>query len=356
MSFEVFPALASAQTGATHVVKRRSAGYHPSVWGDHFLTYASGSLTINERADEQRIEKLKMEVKRMLTDHADDFDKPYDNKLDLIDQIQRLGIGYQFAGEIDEVLEHIHIRHSKCDNGDNAYDDLRTAALRFRLLRQQAIFNKFKDSEGKFRESLVEDVRGLLSLYEASHLRVHGEDILEEALSFTVRHLKEAVQENDDLKLNPNLLAEVKHALEQCLRKELKLHRRELGEITRWWKDCLDVEKNLPFARDRITECYFWILGVYFEPDFSLARMMLTKATALTSILDDIYDVYGTPKELQLLTSAIDRWDVGAIDELPQYLQIFYKALLDTYGEFEKVLAEQGRTYRFFYAKEAVSL
>lgn len=33
-------------------------------------------------------------------------------------------------------------------------------------------------------------MHGLLSLYEAAHLRVHGEDILEEALAFTTSHLE----------------------------------------------------------------------------------------------------------------------------------------------------------------------
>ncbi|XP_031383637.1 (-)-germacrene D synthase-like [Punica granatum] len=383
--------LTSAQTGATHVVGRRSAGFHPSVWGDYFLNYTSGSMITDVRAEQHR-EKLKMEVKRMLTDADDDFDKSSDNKLYLIDQIQRLGIGYQFGREIAEVLEQIHSWYSNRDHADYA-DDLCTAARMFRLLRQQGfriscdIFDKFKDSNGEFSESLVKDVRGLLSLYEASHFRVNGEDILEEALSFTIHHLRSAV-EIDDPKLNRNLVTEVKHALKRSLRKGLvrldawhyiklyeedashsevllelakldfnclqKFHQKELSEITRWWKDCLDVERNFPYIRDRVTENYFWILGVYFEPEFSLPRMMLAKVISLLSIMDDTYDVFGTPKELQLFTDAIDRWDIGAIDELPQYMQIFYKALLDTYEEFEKTLAKQGRTYRLFYAKEAM--
>lgn len=52
------------------------------------------------------------------------------------------------------------------------------------------MFNKFKDGLGIFNEDLSKDVEGLLSLYEAAHLRVHGEDILEEALAFTTSHLE----------------------------------------------------------------------------------------------------------------------------------------------------------------------
>uniref|UniRef100_A0A2N9H4T4 Terpene synthase metal-binding domain-containing protein n=1 Tax=Fagus sylvatica TaxID=28930 RepID=A0A2N9H4T4_FAGSY len=44
-----------------------------------------------------------------------------------------------------------------------------------------------------------------------------------------------------------------------------------------------------------------------------LARRMLTKVIAMTSAIDDIYDVYGTPKELELFNQAIERWDISAI-------------------------------------------
>jgi (-)-germacrene D synthase len=76
--------------------------------------------------------------------------------------------------------------------------------------------------------------------------------------------------------------------------------------IYRWWKD-LDFPRKLPFIRDRVVECYFWSLGVYFEPEYVLARRILTKVIAMTSIIDDIYDVYGTLEELELFSQAIER-------------------------------------------------
>jgi hypothetical protein len=79
-----------------------------------------------------------------------------------------------------------------------------------------------------------------------------------------------------------------------------------LNCICRWWKD-LNFTRELPFIRDRVIECYFWILGVYFEPEYLLARRILTKVIAMTSVIDDIYDVYGTPEELELFTQAIER-------------------------------------------------
>lgn len=76
----------------------------------------------------------------------------------------------------------------------------------------------------------------------------------------------------------------------------------------RWWKE-LDFANKLPFARDRVVECYFWILGVYFEPQYALARKIMTKVIAMTSVIDDIYDVYGTHEELVLFTEAAERFE-----------------------------------------------
>lgn len=78
-------------------------------------------------------------------------------------------------------------------------------------------FNKFKDDEGNFKMSLTSDVKGLLELYEASQLRVHGEDILEEALAFTTTHLEFAKTTSLE---NP-LSALVSHARKRPIHKAL---------------------------------------------------------------------------------------------------------------------------------------
>jgi len=74
----------------------------------------------------------------------------------------------------------------------------------------------------------------------------------------------------------------------------------------RWWKD-LDVERKFPFARDRLVEMYLWISGGYFEPEHKATREILTKVFSIVTIIDDIYDVYGTLEELELFTEAIER-------------------------------------------------
>ncbi|XP_022753968.1 (-)-germacrene D synthase-like [Durio zibethinus] len=373
-------ALAPSQSSKTDN-NRRSALFHPNVWGDYFLSYASNFEETEYRIEHQ---KLKEEVRQMLLAVSD---KPIITKLDLIDSVQRSGVHYHFEREIDEMLQQMKTIDSNCCDQDK-HDSLYSISLRFRLLRQHGyriscdMFEKFKDGQGNFKESLTCDVRGMLSLYEATHLRIHGEDILEEALAFTTTHLHSMAA------TSPSPLSEqISHALRQPLHKNLprleakryvssyqedslhnevllrfakldfnilqQQHRKELRDITWWWKD-LDVSSKLSFARDRITECYFWVLGVYFEPEYFLGRKILTKVMAMTSILDDIYDVHGTIEELELLTEAIEIWDISATKHLPKYLKVFYEALLDVFNEIKENMLDEGKLYRIDYAKEGV--
>lgn len=76
--------------------------------------------------------------------------------------------------------------------------------------------NKFKDKEGNFNKGLSSDVEGLLSLYEAAFYGIHGEDILDEAISFTKAHLSSLITH-----LDGPLGAQVGHALQLPLRKRI---------------------------------------------------------------------------------------------------------------------------------------
>lgn len=48
------------------------------------------------------------------------------------------------------------------------------------------------------------------------------------------------------------------------------------------------------------------------------------------------------------------RFDISHINQLPDYMQICYKILLDTFEEFEEEMSKQGRLYNVDYLKEAV--
>jgi (-)-germacrene D synthase len=48
-------------------------------------------------------------------------------------------------------------------------------------------------------------------------------------------------------------------------------------------------------------------LAVYFEPQYSAGRIFLAKLVMIMTVVDDIYDAYGTIDELELFTNAIER-------------------------------------------------
>ena len=69
------------------------------------------------------------------------------------------------------------------------------------------------DEEGNFKESLISDLPGLLALYEAAHLMVHGEDILDEALAFTTAHLRSMLSDDSDNPLKEQIIRTLKRPI-----------------------------------------------------------------------------------------------------------------------------------------------
>ncbi|XP_006358819.1 germacrene C synthase-like [Solanum tuberosum] len=360
--------------------KRPLANFHSTVWGNYFLSYTPQltEISVDEKIE---LEELKEKVKKMLIEIPNNCTQ----KLVLIDTIQRLGVAYHFKNEIKTSLQNIFDESEQSKNEDD--DDLYIVALRFRLVRQQRhymsadVFKKFTDHDGKFKKNLTKDVQGLVSLYEATHLRVHDEEILEEALTFTITHLESMVP-----KLSNSLKAHVREALSQPIYTNLprllarkyigmyekielcndlllkfakldfnnlqKLYQGELGELTRWWKN-LDFAKKFPYARDRMVECYFWVAGVYIEPQHGRARKMMTKLLTTYVIIDDTYDAYATYDELVAFTNAIVRCDdISAINSVSPNLRPVYRALLDRYDEIEEELTKEDKLECIYYAKQ----
>nr|XP_009762844.1 PREDICTED: probable 5-epi-aristolochene synthase 4 [Nicotiana sylvestris] len=79
---------------------------------------------------------------------------------------------------------------------------------------------------------------------------------------------------------------------------------------------------------------------------------MLIKIISVISIVDDTFDAYGTVKELEAHTDAIQRWDINKIDWLSDCMKISYKAILDLYKDYEKELSSAGRSYIVRHAIE----
>jgi (-)-germacrene D synthase len=84
-----------------------------------------------------------------------------------------------------------------------------------------------------------------------------------------------------------------------------------------------------------------------------LARIIATKITLFLVVLDDTYDAYATIEEIRLLTDAINKWDISALEQIPEYIRPFYKVLLNEYAEIEKEMAKEGRANTVIASKEA---
>ncbi|GAB4825721.1 hypothetical protein Ancab_008594 [Ancistrocladus abbreviatus] len=101
-----------------------------------------------------------------------------------------------------------------------------------------------------------------------------------------------------------------------------------------------------------MAEAFFWILGAIYEPHYCIGRIAFFKVFMVVTLLDDIYDSYGTIEELKLLTKAIDRWDYGCLNDLPEYMKVGYQPTLDIFDELEGLVAKEGKSDCVDYARE----
>lgn len=74
------------------------------------------------------------------------------------------------------------------------------------------VFNKFKDGNGELDKSYAYDFKGLLSLYEATHIRKQGEEFLDKSAAFTKTILLKMMPY-----INPSFQIQVSHALEESI-------------------------------------------------------------------------------------------------------------------------------------------
>ncbi|KAL4291032.1 hypothetical protein GQ457_14G010580 [Hibiscus cannabinus] len=348
---------------------RRSGNYQPCLWSDDDLQLLRSNYKGHEYA--KQVEELKGKVKMVLNDIVE-HDRLLD-QLEMIDNLQRLGVAYHFDDEINNMLGNIF----ENSNNQMRKKNLHATALEFRLLREYGfhsspeVFECFRDNRGGFRPSLCKDIKAMLSLYEASYYCFEGEGIMEAAWRFTTENLGHVKCDMD-----PILAVQVRHAMELPLQWRMPrlearwyidvyerradsnpivlqlakldfnvlqaLHQEELKDMSSWWNN-IGLGDKLSFARNRLVESFLWTVGIAFKPEFGSCRKTLAKAIALITVIDDIYDVYGTLDELQLFTEAVERWDIKAMKKLPDYMKICFLALYNTVNEMVyDILKEQG--------------
>ncbi|KAL1146745.1 hypothetical protein V6Z11_A10G006100 [Gossypium hirsutum] len=277
---------------------RPLANFPPDIWGDRFLTLSFDISELNRCS--RQVEVLKETVKDMLMASTTD---PLHNVL-LINSLCRLGVSYHFETEIEQQLTH-------------CFDELS------KLIHNDDIFNKFKDENGKFK---VSDTKELISLYEASHFRINGE--LKSMVSRTSPHYAQYIKnalycpyqrgvprlearqyicfyekDDGDEARNDTLLKFAKYDLNRI---QMMLQQ-ELSNLCSEWKE-ENMESRLPYARNRIVECFFSAIAVYFEPCYARACNIYAKLLSTLVLNDDTYDAYSTYEELQYFTDAIQSY------------------------------------------------
>ncbi|EOA19016.1 hypothetical protein CARUB_v10007667mg [Capsella rubella] len=366
-----------SQTVLDHEGDRTFRKLQPSQWADHFLYVPVDELELDVIASE--LEAIKPKVKDILISHsqANGHDSAKRKTL-LIYLMTSLGVAYHFENEIEEILTHAF---EKIDDMIVDEHDLYTISISFWVFRTYGhnmssdVFKRFKGEDGEFMDSLTKDAKGMLSLYEASHLRTTKDCILDEALSFTTRHLESlAGRESPHLsRLIHNALGLSQHwnmeilvALEyisfykheedhdETILKFAKLnfkflqliYIKELKMVTKWYKELEFASKLPPYFRDRIVELHFFVISMYFEPQFSRARIMLTKFYTAETIIDDTFDRYASIHEAEILANSLARWAPDKdMDRQPTYLKFVFEFILDVFKEFESEVGSEGRSY-----------
>ncbi|KAK9001206.1 hypothetical protein V6N11_082994 [Hibiscus sabdariffa] len=109
------------------------------MWNDDLLQSLSSEQQVEVYED--RAKKLEERVRSTMND-----EKRSVETLELIDDVQRLDLGYRFKGEIREALERIAALK------DESKESLHSTALNFRLLRQHG----FQISQGTLLGSELE--------------------------------------------------------------------------------------------------------------------------------------------------------------------------------------------------------
>ncbi|KAL6140088.1 hypothetical protein ACLB2K_058389 [Fragaria x ananassa] len=143
MSTPILASNGSTATQASYLdVQRRTADYKPSIWSYEFLR----SLHIDDRNYKEQYEDNKWKSMEEYVKHMLGYDndaQSVETTLEVIDDIQRLGLGHRLEASIIGTLHRIMKNLDQVTDEDTP--SLHLTALSFRLLRQHG----FQVSQGK---------------------------------------------------------------------------------------------------------------------------------------------------------------------------------------------------------------
>nr|QMU24002.1 TPS limonene [Pinus massoniana] len=390
-------------------VIRRRGDYHSNLWDDDFIQ--SLSAPYGEPSYLERAERLIGEVKKLFNSMSEENGElitPLNDliqRLWMVDSVERLGIDRHFENEIESALDYVYSYWS-VEKGigcgrESVVTDLNSTALGLRTLRlhgylvSSEVLKDFQDQNGQFMCSPRKtegEIRSALNLYRASLIAFPGEKVMEDAEIFSSKYLKEAMQEISVCSLSQeieyaleygwhtnmprlearNYMDVFGHPTSPWLKKNKEqymdgekllelaklefnmfhsLQLKELQDICRWWKD--SGLPKLDFSRHRHVEYYTLGSCIATDPKHRAFRLGFVQTCHLNTVLDDIYDTFGTMDEIELFTEAVRRWDPSETDRLPDYMKTVYMALYSALTEMAREAEKtQGRD-TLNYARKA---
>ncbi|PIN14252.1 Alpha-farnesene synthase [Handroanthus impetiginosus] len=333
---------------------RRTANYKPNIWNYEHLQSLTGNY--DEEKCKREAEILKEEVCRIFGAVKDPL-----QKLELIDGINKLALPYYFEEEISQSVDEIACMKRI---SSSMHDDPYYTALCFRILRQHgyhvsqdAILQLLDDEEKLITRSHSDNRKAIVEIFEASHVALENECLLDRAKAFATKNLKS----NDDqgkiystkcpLHWSVSWFLAKKHMhanyysiLHRLARLSFNMvqvqHQKDLKDILRWWTN-LGLSNVLTFTRDRVIESFLWAVGVAYEPQYGNLRKWLTKGIVLVLIMDDVYDIYGSNHELEQFTTAVERWDPSEVQQLPDAIKRCFWVLYDTVNDIDQEIQRE---------------
>ncbi|XP_021847203.2 S-linalool synthase [Spinacia oleracea] len=299
----------------------------------------------------------------------DDDDEDY-IPINMVDQLQRLGLSKLFPNQINCMLENIlreYNAHKPSELCGLIPADIYKSSLAFQLLR----LHGYKVSARKFcwflndanamkyiEENYKKFATAIYSLYRATYLMFESEEELHELRSFTRKLLVKSTSTqnvDDGIILCPHLQEKIKCELAvpwlarmdhlehrnrielanqgkpiwlgksskfrlSCLDDEdllqlathdfefrQQVYQKELEELIRWSK--IYGLMDMGFAREKTSYCYFAVASASSLPYDSDVRVIAAKSAVLVTVFDDYFDMEGSLDELQILANAVKRWD-----------------------------------------------
>ncbi|CAN1311348.1 Ent-kaur-16-ene synthase, chloroplastic [Linum perenne] len=285
-------------------------------------------------------------------------------RLLLVDAVQSLGIYRHFLDEIRVKLDEIY----KCwQQGDEEiFLDPTTCAMAFRLLRlnrypvSSDVFSRFTEDLfwNDTLEGYLKDERAVLELHKASNLIYLEDSILEEQQLWTHQFLVKLLDEQssdsnyEDLNQRPRpqncfnswgeRIAKLAAGDFNSLQSS---YRTELQHLMLWLEE--KGMDEMSFAKVRMGYCYYSAAATFSDPNHSDARILYAKHAILVSLVDDMFDMFGTHDDLLNIVHLFETWNVNApkAEFNSPLVKTLYWAIHSTICEnVEKAFPLQGRS------------